>query len=92
MHPKLTLAKSGDVHVGCRVFRAVESVRCGMDRLTKLTLMIVAAVVAMYALLSYARHARAPSLGRSTTEQSSPGFETHWPGEAWRLGGSSRTD
>jgi hypothetical protein len=31
-----------------------------MDRLTKLTLMIVAGVVAMYALLSYARHARAP--------------------------------
>ena len=38
--------------------------------------MIVAGEVAIYALLSYARHARAPSLGRATTEESSPGFET----------------
>jgi hypothetical protein len=47
-----------------------------MDRVTKLTLVIVAGVVAIYALLSYARHTRAPSLGRATTEQSSLGFET----------------
>jgi len=49
-----------------------------MDRLTKLTLMIVAGVVAMYALLSYARHARAPSLGRATTEESSPDLMRGW--------------
>jgi hypothetical protein len=47
-----------------------------MDRVTKLTLVIVAGVVAIYALLSYARHARAPSLGRAASMQSSLGLDT----------------
>jgi hypothetical protein len=37
-----------------------------MDWLTKLTLTIAAAVVAIYALLAYARHARVPSRNDSS--------------------------